>query len=270
MSVHVTSAVWKRSEAEGTTRLVLLRLADQANDDGWCWPALKALAADCRVSVSSVQRALEALAVFGELAVFRRGKRATNVYRVLVGTPEDAAAPAHLGVPSEPKVSGQVDQSPAGGEWSPVTGVSGHSCDLQTVIEPSREDTSEQVSSLQPTAEPTTVSPKPARRDLLFEAVAEVCGWDLEAVTDQARGWINGALPELRRLHATPDEVRLRARIYRANDPAGKRPTPSALVKHWPALTAATLERVDRRQLDRELAQQRSEQQLREQLEGRR
>jgi hypothetical protein len=46
-------------------------------------------------------------------------------------------------------------------------------------------------------------------------------------------------------------------------------PTPSALVKHWPALTAQSLERVDRKQLDRELAQQRSEQQLLQALEGR-
>jgi hypothetical protein len=108
-----------------------------------------------------------------------------------------------------------------------------------------------------------------ARRDLLFEAVVEVCGWDPRALTSQARGWVNGALPELRRLNASPDEVRWKGRVYRANDPAGKRPTPSALVKHWPALTSQTLERVDRKQLDRELAQQQSEAQLRKALEGR-
>jgi hypothetical protein len=106
-------------------------------------------------------------------------------------------------------------------------------------------------------------------RDLLFEAVVEVCGWDPEALTQQARGWVNGALPELRRLGATADQVRWKARVYRANDPSGKRPTPSALVKHWAACTAQTLERVDRKQLDRELAQQRSEADLRDTLEGR-
>lgn len=262
MSVHVTSAVWKSSESEGSARLVLLRLADQASDDGWCWPSLKTLAVECRVSVATVQRAINALEGADELAVFRRGKRATNVYRVLVGTPAVAAAPSHLGVAADSQVSVHSDHSPGGGECAPVHRVSVHSCATRSVIEPSEEgDTSEQVSPA------VAVSLRP--RDLLFEAVVEVCGWDPLALTSQARGWVNGALPELRRLGASPDEVRWKGRVYRANDPSGKRPTPSALVKHWAACTAESLERVDRRQLDRELAQQRSEADLRETLEGR-
>lgn len=292
MSVHVTSAVWKGSQADGTARLVLLRLADQADDAGWCWPSLEGLAADCRVSVASVQRALIALQKGEELARWRRGRKQSNVYRVLVGTPAVVTVPAGFGSLTpyvtgqndRSTVIGQSDQSPSG-DWSSGAPVIGHSCDQRTVIEPPEEDTSEQVSSLEVAGESdaatvTTVPlgvqisqvdqpAVPARRDLLFEAVAEVCGWDMFAVTDRARGWINGALPDLRKLGATPDQVRWKARIYRANDPAGKRPTPSALVKHWPALTAASLERVNRKQLDRELAQQQSEQQLRRELENR-
>lgn len=91
MSVHVVAPVWRYSEAKGTALLVLLALADNANDDGFAWPSLDTIAAKCRISKRQTIRVIDALAQSGELAVIRGGGRESstgkgipNHYRVEV------------------------------------------------------------------------------------------------------------------------------------------------------------------------------------------
>ena len=79
MSVKCSSWVWEHSRATGTARLVLLALADTAHDDGRCWPGVESVARKCRVSASTVKRAVTTLVEIGELAVTDRGKQ-TNLY----------------------------------------------------------------------------------------------------------------------------------------------------------------------------------------------
>jgi hypothetical protein len=78
-----------------------------------------------------------------------------------------------------------------------------------------------------------------SERDELFEAVAEVCGIDWHDLTDSARGPLNKAVAQLRGAHAEPTEVRRRARNWPALFDPDTTLTPSALAKHWPALTNA-------------------------------
>ena len=40
MSTHILSACWALSGMSSTQKLVLISLADQANDDGVCWPSV--------------------------------------------------------------------------------------------------------------------------------------------------------------------------------------------------------------------------------------
>lgn len=81
MSVHVASTVWRYSKATGAELLVLLSLADQADDDGKCWPSIPNIAKRCRVSERSVHRYLAALVELGELRKEERPGRA-SVYHV--------------------------------------------------------------------------------------------------------------------------------------------------------------------------------------------
>lgn len=92
MSWHATSAVKRHSEARGGARLLLLILADYANDWGMCWPKVETLAHGCRVDVRTVTRNIDVLAksrrVEGEehppeLAVFPR-PGTSNVYVLLL------------------------------------------------------------------------------------------------------------------------------------------------------------------------------------------
>jgi hypothetical protein len=55
--------VWASAPAEGRELLLLLALADNANDDGGeCWPSHRTLAKKCRCSVRHVKRLLATLA----------------------------------------------------------------------------------------------------------------------------------------------------------------------------------------------------------------
>lgn len=84
MSVRVISWVWERSRAEGTDRLVLLAIADSANDDGGnAWPSVATLAGKAKVSERTVQRSIRALVLLGEVSVDQNaGWHGTNVYTV--------------------------------------------------------------------------------------------------------------------------------------------------------------------------------------------
>lgn len=81
------SWVWKNSRSRGIQRLVLLSIADQANDAGEAWPSVASIAARCQISERSVQRNIRYLADLEELAVEPRerenGGCSSNLYRVL-------------------------------------------------------------------------------------------------------------------------------------------------------------------------------------------
>jgi hypothetical protein len=72
-------------------------------------------------------------------------------------------------------------------------------------------------------------------RDLLFETIAELCGYNLTALTRTARGRLNAAVKELRDINATPDQVREVVRAYRRTYPDAT-VTPQAITGNWAAM----------------------------------
>lgn len=75
--------VWEKSAAQGSGLLVLLAIADNANDAGVAWPGLDTIAKKARCTVRRAQQLLGDLQVLGELEVrVQAGPRGCNVYRV--------------------------------------------------------------------------------------------------------------------------------------------------------------------------------------------
>lgn len=74
-------------------KIVLLALADIADDEGICWPGHRSLAAKCSVTVRTVQRTIAALQAQGQLLIEPRyrqdGSRSSNRYRLPIETPHD-------------------------------------------------------------------------------------------------------------------------------------------------------------------------------------
>ena len=72
MSVYVTSWVWRHSAATGSSRLVLLAIADIADDEGFAFPGINHLAGKSKLSPKTTRRQIVELEKLGELTVERR------------------------------------------------------------------------------------------------------------------------------------------------------------------------------------------------------
>jgi Helix-turn-helix domain len=83
MSVAMLSRVWKHSKARLGDRLVLLALADFADDAGEAWPSVETLAKKSRLSERETRYALRRLERSGELKTLpNKGPRGCNVYQI--------------------------------------------------------------------------------------------------------------------------------------------------------------------------------------------
>lgn len=87
MSVHVLDLVWRRSAHKGSDLLLMLAIADNANDGGVAWPGIEHLSSKSRLSERAVQYAVSRLLDGDELTLVRRGGGSqSNVYRVEIET----------------------------------------------------------------------------------------------------------------------------------------------------------------------------------------
>lgn len=71
-------------------RLLLLLLADYANEQGVCWPSIRRLSEEMSCTTRTVQRAIEALVEQGAMTVVARktsaGRQTSNFYRLAMGS----------------------------------------------------------------------------------------------------------------------------------------------------------------------------------------
>jgi len=80
VSTKVMSACWP-VRTEPSRKAVLISLADQANDDGICWPSVSTMAERTCLDERTVQRAIQDLQAEGHLTVQMRSGRST-IYRL--------------------------------------------------------------------------------------------------------------------------------------------------------------------------------------------
>jgi len=95
MSIRVMTWVWDNSPVGGSERLLLLAIADCANDEGGnAWPSIATLARKCRIDGRTVQRIIRRLADAGHLTVVASaGGRGSNVYTVVMGQGGQSSTP---------------------------------------------------------------------------------------------------------------------------------------------------------------------------------
>jgi hypothetical protein len=118
MSIRLMSRVWEDSPQKGGDLIVLLALADWANDEGHCWPSMPTLAAKARMSERNVQKILTRLKDEGEIEIFNggfiSGQNRTNTYKV---TPRQKATtpPSPTTPPGEPTATtpGELGATPS-------------------------------------------------------------------------------------------------------------------------------------------------------------
>ncbi|MFU4797105.1 helix-turn-helix domain-containing protein [Pseudomonas aeruginosa] len=128
MSTIIMSACWPLQGMSPAQKAVLISLADQANDQGVCWPAVDSIATRCCLSKRAVQQAIKWLRGAGIVSVEERQGRST-MYSV---TPAAYAPPQEMHPSSKCTPAGNAP-TPAGNAPTPADAAP------RTVIEPTRE-----------------------------------------------------------------------------------------------------------------------------------
>ncbi len=89
MSIKVISRVWEQSQHGGSALLLLLALADWADDWGYCYPSHAAMARKIRSGERNVYYLLRKLEDSREIRVLNRGRGGkvseTSIYQVITG-----------------------------------------------------------------------------------------------------------------------------------------------------------------------------------------
>ena len=208
MSIAALNWAWQQPCDNPTAKLVLLALADKANDEGECWPSMGHVADLAGVSSRQVSNHLNSLEGLGLLSRTRQrrqdGTLGRYVYRLIIHR--------------KPVTSG--NQLPAEAErTNHRKPASAHKATPRS-------------------ATTTLASDKPTRaRDHVFEALVDACGLDIDELTSSARGAANKAAKELREIGASPEGIHARARLYVQKWPDAAL-TPSALAKNYAQLGA--------------------------------
>ena len=85
MSLEVSKLVWAYSKAKGSARLVLLAIADFADDKGVAWPGVGRIRKMTGLSRRSAQNLIQHLISLAELTIAKKGSgRHTNRYQIEV------------------------------------------------------------------------------------------------------------------------------------------------------------------------------------------
>lgn len=98
MSVTAMAWAWKRPGLTSTEVLVLLALADHADDEGLCWPGQRGVAEKARMARPTVNVIIRRLQDKGALTVIQRtdrdGRKLANRYRLAIAETGGACQPA--------------------------------------------------------------------------------------------------------------------------------------------------------------------------------
>ncbi|WP_416058430.1 helix-turn-helix domain-containing protein [Stenotrophomonas maltophilia] len=177
MSTIIMSQCWPLQGLSVTQKAVLISLADQANDDGVCWPAVGTIAARCCMSPRAVRTAMDHLEAVGLLTRDRRFNSST-VYNVTPAKFDKDAAPskgsrkagksgAAPGAGAAPHAGG----APGAGGDAPAAGGDAPGAGLEVrPVPPNRHITTNEPSEEPPVPALTAPLSKAAQEELLQEA----------------------------------------------------------------------------------------------------
>ena len=207
MSIEALNWAWQQPCPNPTSKLVLMALADHANSDGECWPAMKRIAELTGVSSRQVSTHITDLERLGLISKGdrRRWQGQLRGWDYRINLRKSDASGSTL-----PVASGSTASSPA---------------EVGFRSEPLENHQKE----------PAAPSSQRRAVDHLFEAVCAACEIAPKQLTRSGRGALNRAVSELREAGATPDGVKARAAAYRKAYP-NVTCTPMALSKHWASL----------------------------------
>ncbi|WP_417536375.1 helix-turn-helix domain-containing protein [Methylophaga sp.] len=122
--IHIAKAL-KTKVGNTTTKFVLVKLADNANDDGVCWPSYNHIADQCEISRRSAMRHVKILVELGLISVtYRSGEKgnSSNVFHLkLDSVTSDKLSPPSTEVVTEDHQPSDTQSPPPSDTVSPRT-----------------------------------------------------------------------------------------------------------------------------------------------------
>jgi hypothetical protein len=145
MSIKAMNWAWEQP-LPPVPKLILMALADNADDHGYCWPKMKTIAAKCSTSERTIQRTIKTLLTVGMLKKDARfdanGRQVSNGYTLVLSYPDKLSplTDARDGVGDTPVTPGvtQLCQGEGDKAMSP----------LEPPYEPSNESSGRHVAEL--------------------------------------------------------------------------------------------------------------------------
>lgn len=142
MSTVIMSACWPLGGMSASQKAVLISLADNANDEGVCWPSIARIAERTCLSERAVQGAIKALTAAGYLVVQPRQGHST-MFRVTPAgnAPQQMPHPRRKCTPADAAPPQEMHPTPADAAPPPPQMLHPTPADAapRTVIEPSVE-----------------------------------------------------------------------------------------------------------------------------------
>lgn len=156
------AAVWALEMPSSTDKLVLLALADNANDEGECWPSMTTLSVKTCLSDRAVQKSLKRLQEIGAATIKERAGR-SNIFII---TPERGSPPNVVHpVPGSPHPRTTFTPTPERGSPTPERG------SPRIIKEPSFEPSRESYAARAREGNPQEV---PRETEALYEAAVTI------------------------------------------------------------------------------------------------
>lgn len=231
MSIAALNWAWGQKCPNATSKLVLLALADKANEDGECWPGMDTVAEMAGVSVRQVSTHLSRLSEAGLIEKRRRRTALGHLGRYVFHLSWTSSG-SQLPVGQEKSTSGSTPPVEEDRQWKPAVVTTGSPASSATGSPPQHK---EHPSKSNPKG--TSGAKPPGNHQQLFQALAKVCGVDPSKVPRTESGRYGKAAKDLVEIEATPRDVLVKARRYREKWP-GIDITPTGLVANWGLLDA--------------------------------
>jgi hypothetical protein len=204
MSIKLMTYVWDHSNHSGTELLMLLALADHANDDGLCWPSIARLAARCRLQPRQAINVLHKLEQAGDITVQRGGGRGLVSHYCVKGAAQCMVSkPAQEKAPHAPLASlpESRTQNTALANTVLSTENSALPCEKGVIAvahEPPKDPPRE------PKKEPSVIATPPKRDNTLARQSRPLPSRALSAPLDETSSWLK---PPVAWTAARPDAL---------------------------------------------------------------
>jgi DNA-binding transcriptional regulator YhcF (GntR family) len=223
MGIEYYKYVWKNYKKQGGHKLVMLALADYANDEtGECWPSIATLAEMVCVSDRQVQKILADLKQSGDIDVkVAHGRTNTNTYRIIKkGEPQDTFNEGkdelHDTFSEEKKVNYSTEKVNSSAEKVNYSTQKGELQFTRSIIEPLIEPIRDSFADAK--APPEKIPKEPTAQQQYFAKVCDIVGWDYRTITKEQKGQVAQTIGVLQEAQYTYEDLTRFGKEVWAND----------------------------------------------------